>query len=111
MSALRTHRLRAVLWAGFVLFTPGVSAACSVCMTGRDDETRMAFEFMTAFMTLMPFVLAGGVFYWLRGRVRELEAMHERARTVSKEGLLAEHSAGLTVSTASPAIALESARR
>jgi hypothetical protein len=97
MSALRVHRVQVVLWAGFALLVPGIGAACSVCMTGRDDETRLAFELMTAFMTVMPFILAGGVFYWLRGRMRELEAMHERARAVSQADALAKRSSASPV--------------
>jgi NO-binding membrane sensor protein with MHYT domain len=73
--------------AALVLAAPGVAAACSVCMTGKEDDTRIAFELMTAFMTVIPFVLAGGVFYWLRGRLREIEAGHERARAASAEGI------------------------
>jgi NO-binding membrane sensor protein with MHYT domain len=68
-----------------MLVAPGISAACSVCMTGREDETRIVYELMTGFMTLIPFVLAGGVFYWLRGRVKEIEASHERARAAARE--------------------------
>lgn len=68
-----------------VLFAPGISAACSVCMTGREDDTRLVYVLMTGFMTLIPFALAGGVFYWLRGRVREIEANHERARAAASE--------------------------
>ncbi len=109
MSELRTHRLRAFLCAGFTFFIPGISAACSVCMTGRDDETRVAFELMTAFMTVMPFVLAGAAFYWLRGHVRELEAMHERARAASQQDPLGDGSQ--SPQTASPVVALEVARR
>lgn len=78
--------------AVLALLIPGISAACSVCMTGREDETRVAFEVMTAFMTLIPFILVGGVIYWLRGRVRELEAMHERARAESVQALLDDKS-------------------
>ena len=76
--------------AAGVLIAPGISAACSVCMTGREDETRIAFELMTAFMTVIPFILAGGAFWWLRGRLKEIEANHERARAASLE----DHSRG-----------------
>ncbi len=65
------------------LLAPGIAAACSVCMTGKEDDTRIAFELMTAFMTVVPFVLVGGVFWWLRGRLREVEDAHKRAREES----------------------------
>jgi len=109
MSALQIHRLRAVLCAGFAFLMPGISAACSVCMTGRDDETRLAFVLMTAFMTVMPFVLAGWVFYWIRGHVRNLEAMHDRAREASAEDLLGDESRQSSI--ALQGVAVEAARR
>jgi len=59
---------------------PDRALACAVCMTGLEDKTRIAFEWMTGFMTIMPFLLAGGVLWWLRGRLKETESMHERAR-------------------------------
>ena len=66
--------------AGLALIAPGISEACAVCMTGREDETRVAFELMTGFMTLTPFILVGGVLWWLRGRLKDLEARHDQAR-------------------------------
>ena len=76
-----------MLASSALLLVPSIAVACSVCMTGKEDDTRIAFELMTAFMTVIPFVLAGGVFYWLRGRVREIELMHERAREASELAL------------------------
>ncbi|MBW2723494.1 MAG: hypothetical protein JRE71_03830 [Deltaproteobacteria bacterium] len=78
-------------------------------MTGRDDETRFAFVIMTAFMTVMPFVLAGWVFYWIRGHVRQLEAMHERAREADQEDLLSDESHQSSI--LSQRVAIEAARR
>jgi hypothetical protein len=63
-----------------LLWFPSVASACAVCMTGREDDTRIAFELMTAFMTVTPFFLIGGVFWWLKGRLRELESRHDEAR-------------------------------
>ena len=63
-----------------LLLIPGLSEACSVCLGGRDDETRMAFEWMTLFMTVTPLALVGSVLWWLRRRFSELEALHSEAR-------------------------------
>ncbi|MFT5441449.1 MAG: ABC-type arginine transport system permease subunit [Myxococcota bacterium] len=87
---IKRTKLRHALHAAFLavcatLITPTLSFACAVCMTGREDDTRIAFELMTGFMTLIPFVLVGGVFYWLRGRLRALEDMHEKARSDAEE--------------------------
>ena len=77
---LASRPLSAVLAMGLVV-APRISEACAVCMTGREDENRIAFELMTAFMTIIPFLLVGGIFWWLRGRLKELEARHDRARS------------------------------
>lgn len=74
------YRVVFALGAVWLLLVPRVSSACAVCMTGLEDGTRIAFELMTAFMTVVPFLLAGGVFWWLRGRLKEVEARHDEAR-------------------------------
>ena len=63
-----------------LLLIPGLSEACSVCMGGREDESRLAFEWMTLFMTVTPLALVGSVLWWLRRRFRELEVLHSEAR-------------------------------
>ena len=82
MTFLRSHVLpAAVLCLSLaVMLAPSIAAACAVCMTGKEDDTRIAFELMTLFMTVIPFVLVGGVFWWLRGRLRDVESAHEQAR-------------------------------
>jgi hypothetical protein len=77
---LGTFLVRCVAIAAIFVWVPRIAAACAVCMAGREDENRIAFELMTAFMTIMPFLLIAGVFWWLRGRLRDLEARHEEAR-------------------------------
>ena len=76
--ALRGRTL--ALLAPLLVLLPRISEACAVCSAGRDDESRWAFILMTAFMTLMPFVLVGGVIFWLRRRLIDLEAVHDEAR-------------------------------
>ena len=57
-----------------VIAAPGVSQACFACMSGREDETRVAFIATTAFLTALPLLLFGGFLWWLRRRARQLEA-------------------------------------
>ena len=70
---------RVAVWlaaAGLILLgaAPRVALACSVCSAGRDDETRVAFLATTGLLTGLPFLLVGGLIWWLHRRARELEA-------------------------------------
>ena len=56
-----------------LLLLPGVSEACAVCFSGR-DETPLAFIGTTVLLSFMPILLVGGAVYFLRRRYRELEA-------------------------------------
>ncbi|MGH0034561.1 MAG: hypothetical protein ACQGVK_06000 [Myxococcota bacterium] len=78
MGARVSSLLGWALW--LVLSTPGLAAACSVCMSGREDENRLAFILTTAFLTLLPLALIGGVVMFLRSRLRELAEREENAR-------------------------------
>ncbi len=66
------HACAGVLVALLVL-APRIALACPVCMGGRDDETRAAFLLTTAFLTVLPLALIGGVVWWLTRRARALE--------------------------------------
>jgi hypothetical protein len=55
---------------GAIAGVPRVAAACAVCMAGYNDETRQAFLASTAFMSLLPLLLIGGLVWWLRRRAR-----------------------------------------
>jgi hypothetical protein len=65
-----------------VLAAPSVVLACAVCMSGRDDETELAFRVSTGLMTLLPFVLVGSLGLWLRKRFREVA--EEEARLAAE---------------------------
>ena len=69
------------LLVSLVLAVPRLVLACGVCQTGRDDETQIAFRISTGAMTLMPFLLVGGLFWWLRKRF--LAVAEEQARTAA----------------------------
>jgi hypothetical protein len=61
-----------------VLAAPSLAVACAVCLSGRDDETELAFRVSTGLMTLLPFVLVGGLLLWLRKRFREVAEQEAR---------------------------------
>ena len=67
----------AVTVAG-ILATPTIALACAVCFSGRDDETQLAFRISTGAMTFLPFLLVGGLLWWLRSRFRALAEEEER---------------------------------
>lgn len=53
-----------------VFALPDVAHACPVCFDSS-DENRQAFLVTTAFLTLLPLGMVGGVGLWLKKRVRE----------------------------------------
>ena len=62
-----------------VLLVPQLAAACSVCFTGRADETRIAFLATTGLLSALPILLIGSLVWWLRRRARQIRDEHVRA--------------------------------
>ena len=58
----------AALAVGMLLVLPGTAEACAVCFQAKTDASRIAFIATTAFMTVLPLLLIGGVAYWVRSR-------------------------------------------
>ena len=73
------NRLASVIALAIVL-SPQLASACSVCMTGKDDETRLAFIVATAFMTFLPLALIGGFVWWLRRRALAMQQIEPPCR-------------------------------
>jgi hypothetical protein len=48
---------------------------CAVCYSAKDDAANAAFLVMTAFMTLLPLAVLGGLIYWVVRRIRAAEAV------------------------------------
>jgi hypothetical protein len=74
-NALATPAPRATRWfaaagALAVVWSPRIGWACSVCTAGRDEANRVAFIATTAFLTILPLLMIGGVAWWLCVRVR-----------------------------------------
>jgi hypothetical protein len=60
-----------------MLLVPDLATACSVCFTGRADETRVAFIVTTGLMTALPLLLIGSVIWWLRRRAQQIHDEQE----------------------------------
>jgi hypothetical protein len=74
-----------VLW----LASPDVARACAVCTGGQTDEVRYAFIWTTAFLSLLPPALIGGLIWFVRRRAREIAAVNEPVRPVDDESVRA----------------------
>ena len=73
------------LVAAAVLFlaVPEAAEACSVCGAAQDDSVREAFLVTTVFLSVLPLLLVGGFAWWLRRRIRELDAGSQHASPTS----------------------------
>ena len=63
------------------------AAACPVCFSTGNDESRVAFIFMTGFLTLLPLALIGFAVSWYRQHVKAFEKQqraHKRARELQE---------------------------
>lgn len=60
-----------VLAVVLLALLPDVAHACPVCFDPR-EENRVAFLATTAFMSLFPLSLVGGLGMWLRRRSKQL---------------------------------------
>jgi hypothetical protein len=68
----------ALMAAAVLLAAPEAAEACSVCSAAQDDSVREAFLVTTVFLSVLPLLLVGGFAWWLRRRVRELDASSEQ---------------------------------
>jgi ABC-type nickel/cobalt efflux system permease component RcnA len=83
-------RFRTLLHAGLVLalvHAPRLAEACAVCSAGRDDESRLAFQVTTFFMSVTPLLIIGGGVFWLWRRVKAAEMREADARIASDTAL------------------------
>lgn len=71
--ARRASGWRAAAIVVIAVWAPRLASACPVCTAGRDEENRIAFIATTAFLTFFPLLMIGGVVWWLRKRVRQIE--------------------------------------
>ena len=71
-------RTAAALAVALVLAAPRAGLACAVCLGSQSDLARKAFFSTTMLLTLLPFVLIGGLIWWVRRRAREIEDQERR---------------------------------
>jgi hypothetical protein len=64
------------------------AAACPVCFSSGNDESRVAFIFMTGFLTLLPLVLIGFAVSWYRRHVKAFEEKHRAERRAAQRQAL-----------------------
>ena len=56
-----------------LLWLPSVAAACPVCFSPKDDANRIAYFVTAVGLTFLPFVVVGGIGYWMWRRVKAAE--------------------------------------
>lgn len=78
-------RILSVALAAALLALPGAAEACSVCFS-TTEENRMAFLVTTGLLSVLPLSILGGVGFWLRRHLRELERHHDAARRAPDPG-------------------------
>jgi high-affinity Fe2+/Pb2+ permease len=71
------RRIAIIALGTLLVWAPSLASACSVCFTGKTDETRQAFIGTTVFMTFLPLLLVGCVVWWLRRRAIAIREAHE----------------------------------
>jgi hypothetical protein len=75
------NRLGAWLLAWLLLTAPSIAEACSKCLSGRSDETKLAYILTTVFLSLLPLLAIGGVVWWLVRRARALTRVEAAVAT------------------------------
>jgi hypothetical protein len=80
-SLTRLERAPAALLALLLLLAPRVGEACSQCLSGRSEATKLAYLLTTVFLSVLPPLVVGGFVWWLVRRARAVEA---RASTVAR---------------------------
>jgi hypothetical protein len=70
----RCLEILALMATAVLLAAPEAAEACSVCSAAQDDSVREAFLVTTVFLSVLPLLLVGGFAWWLRRRMRELDA-------------------------------------
>ena len=55
--------------------------ACPVCFQSKNDDNRIAFIVTTAFLTVLPLLLIGGLVWWLHGKYKAAEAAEAEEST------------------------------
>jgi hypothetical protein len=75
LAAQGVRRGLSVLVGCVVFLLPSLAAACAVCMSNDQEDTRLAFILTTAFMTFMPLTVLFLAIRWFvrRAKVHDLD--------------------------------------
>jgi len=75
-------RSASTLWSlgaiAALLLVPAIGQACPVCMGGAEEDVRTAFILTTAFLTLCPLLMVGGLVWWVRRAFRAASEVEAR---------------------------------
>lgn len=66
--------IRAAMLATLLLAAPALAGACPVCNPGLDDPAQFGFLMGTIFLSTLPLALVGSLVFWIRRRLRQIEA-------------------------------------
>jgi hypothetical protein len=74
-----TTNVKAALFGlALVALAPLDASACPLCIAAQDKGVQIAYMVASAFMTVLPLALIGGLIFWLRRRAQQL-AFEEQA--------------------------------
>ncbi len=68
--------LLALVAGAVITVSPAVAFACSVCFAGG-EESRLVYKLTALTLTLMPFVLVGGLVLFLRKKMAQVEQVEQ----------------------------------
>lgn len=68
-----TTSVKAALFGlALVALAPLDAGACPLCIAAQDKGVQIAYMTASAFMSVLPLALVGGLILWLRRRARQL---------------------------------------
>ena len=70
-----------LLGLALVALAPLDAGACPLCIAAQDKGVQIAYMTASAFMSVLPLALVGGLILWLRRRARQL-AFEEAAGVI-----------------------------
>lgn len=65
-----------------MLLLPSLADACMVCTGGNTEASQWAFIWTTAFMSVLPPLMIGGLVWWIRRLARQRAEQDARAEAV-----------------------------
>ena len=60
------------------MIMPRVAHACPVCFYTENEANKLAYLITAIFLTMLPFVIVGGLLWWVARRARAMESPDPR---------------------------------